>query len=95
MTYNIQVTGNRTVTVDHVAELVPLDAGRTWQVTFDGDIIVDEARNPETAAAVVLAGRGLSGRLAFLHQRGTLGLVIDIARTAAAAAKAPSDEGVE
>lgn len=42
---------------------VPATGGQRWQVTIDGQILIDRARDPEHEAARLLLARGLTGRM--------------------------------
>lgn len=53
------------------AELRRAAAG-LWDVIYRGERIVQASRNPEIAVCAALQLRGLSGRVVFVHRRGTV-----------------------
>ena len=50
-----------------MGELVTLvhsiDRGRKWNVEFDGELIVENSKDPECEAARVLLARGITGKV--------------------------------
>jgi hypothetical protein len=69
--------------VELVALVSSVDRGRRWNVEFDGELIVNNSKDPECDAARVLLARGHTGNVTLLNRAtGKPRLTLDIKRLA-------------
>lgn len=61
---------------------------------FQADRILNPSRDPEHEACRVLYGRGIRGRITFIHQHGTPGMLMDIERRAGLTVKDRDGSGL-
>jgi hypothetical protein len=62
-----------------IASMHSVDHGRKWSVEFDGEMVVQNSRDPEPDLARALLARGLTGRVTLLDgETGKPRVIIDI-----------------